>query len=144
MTLTYHKVVGVVSGGDLYAAGTKADLYVIVGDNGNFSANHRQNKGLPAARNTGLAEASGEYIFHCDSDDFMELDMLESLYNKAKGCEADVVWCDFFLSFEKSERYMKQPEYTTPIDAVKAMLSGRMKFNVWNNYYNLFKYINIK
>ena len=93
---------------------------------------NKQNQGLPAARNTGLAEASGEYIFHCDSDDYMELDMLESLYNKAKKCDADVVWCDFFLSFEKSERYMRQPEYATPIDAVKAMLSGRMKFNVWN------------
>lgn len=93
---------------------------------------HKQNQGLPAARNTGLVEASGEYIFHCDSDDYMELDMLESLYNRAKECEADVVWCDFFLSFEKSERYMKQPEYATSLDALKAMLSGAMKYNVWN------------
>ena len=93
---------------------------------------HKQNQGLPAARNTGLAVASGEYIFHCDSDDYMELDMLESLYNKAKGCDADVVWCDFFLSFEINERYMKQPSYSTPTDALKAMLSGAMKYNVWN------------
>lgn len=93
---------------------------------------HKQNQGLPAARNTGLAVASGEYIFHCDSDDYMELDMLESLYNKARECDADVVWCDFFLSFEKSERYMKQPEYATSLDALKAMLSGAMKYNVWN------------
>ena len=93
---------------------------------------HSENKGLPAARNTGLAEATGEYIFHCDSDDFVELDMLESLYNKAKECDADVVWCDFFLSFETNERYMKQPSYSTPNDALKAMLSGAMKYNVWN------------
>ena len=93
---------------------------------------HKENKGLPAARNTGLAEAQGEYIFHCDSDDYVEPDMLEMLYNKAKEECADVVWCDFFLTFEKSERYMKQPEYTASMDAVKAMLSGRMKFNVWN------------
>lgn len=93
---------------------------------------HSENKGLPAARNTGLAEATGEYIFHCDSDDFVELDMLESLYNKAKECDADVVWCDFFLSFETNERYMKQLSYTTPNEALKAMLSGAMKYNVWN------------
>ena len=93
---------------------------------------HRENKGLPAARNTGLAEATGEYIFHCDSDDFVELDMLESLYNKAKECDVDVVWCDFFLSFETNERYMKQLSYTTPNEALKAMLSGAMKYNVWN------------
>lgn len=44
---------------------------------------HAENKGLPAARNTGLAVATGEYIFHCDSDDFVEPDMLEQLYGKA-------------------------------------------------------------
>ena len=99
---------------------------------------HSENKGLPAARNTGLVEASGEYIFHCDSDDFVELDMLESLYNKAKECDADVVWCDFFLSFEMNERYMKQPEYKTSVEALKAMLSGAMKFNVWNKLLTVF------
>lgn len=93
---------------------------------------HPENKGLPAARNTGLAVAQGEYIFHCDSDDFVEPDMLEQLYRKAIETDADIVWCDWWLSFAKNERYMKQPEYHTPIEALKGMLSGVMKFNVWN------------
>lgn len=93
---------------------------------------HEKNKGLPAARNAGLAVARGEYIFHCDSDDFVESDMLEQLYNKATETDADIVWCDWWLSFAKNERYMKQPEYFTPMDALKGMLSGVMKFNVWN------------
>lgn len=93
---------------------------------------HNENKGLPAARNTGLSVAQGEYIFHCDSDDFVELDMLEQLYGKATETDADIVWCDWWLSFAKNERYMKQPEYGTPIDALKGMMSGVMKFNVWN------------
>lgn len=93
---------------------------------------HAENKGLPAARNTGLAVATGEYIFHCDSDDFVEPDMLEQLYGKAIKCDADIVWCDWYLTFEKSERYMKQPAYDTPLEALKAMLSGAMKYNVWN------------
>lgn len=93
---------------------------------------HEENKGLPAARNTGLSVAQGEYIFHCDSDDFVEPTMLEELYNATKKNDADIVWCDFFLTFEKNERYMKQPEYTKSKDALKAMLSGAMKFNVWN------------
>lgn len=93
---------------------------------------HEKNKGLPAARNTGLAIAKGEYIFHCDSDDYVEKDMLEQLYKKAKEDDADIVWCDWWLSFARNERYMKQPEYFTSIDALKGMLSGVMKFNVWN------------
>lgn len=94
--------------------------------------NHEVNKGLPAARNTGLVVATGEYIFHCDSDDFVEKNMLEELYNKARQSDADIVWCDWFLTFETNERYMKQPSYNTPMDALKAMLGGAMKFNVWN------------
>ena len=93
---------------------------------------HEINKGLPAARNTGLAVAQGEYIFHCDSDDFVEPDMLEQLYNTAKIKNADIIWCDWYLSFEHSERYMRQPCYNTPTEALKAMLAGIMKFNVWN------------
>lgn len=93
---------------------------------------HKQNQGLPSARNTGLAVARGEYIFHCDSDDFVEHDMLEQLYRKATETDADIVWCDWWLSFAKNERYMKQPSYSTPVDALKGILSGTMKFNVWN------------
>lgn len=93
---------------------------------------HKQNQGLPTARNTGLAVANGEYIFHCDGDDFVEFDMLEMLYDTARKNDADIVWCDWYLSFEKNERYMKQPEYNSPLDALKGMLSGVMKYNVWN------------
>lgn len=93
---------------------------------------HKTNKGLPAARNTGLQIAQGEYIFHCDSDDFVESDMLETLYVEAVSHQADIVWCDWFLSFEKNERYMKQPSFDNAQDALKAMLTGGMKYNVWN------------
>lgn len=93
---------------------------------------HKENKGLPAARNTGLSVATGDYIFHCDSDDWIEKDMIQSLCNKVTQESADIVWCDWYLSFEKNERYMTQPRYTTPIDALKGILSGVMKYNVWN------------
>ncbi len=93
---------------------------------------HEENKGLPAARNTGLKHAKGEYIFHCDSDDFVEPDMLERLYETASKKDADIVWCDWYLSFAKNERYMRQPDFETAEEALKAMLGGRMKYNVWN------------
>lgn len=93
---------------------------------------HQANKGLPAARNRGLDVASGEYIFHCDSDDYMEPRMLELLYTKAKESGADMVWCDWFLTYAARERYMRQPSFSSPGECVRAMLSGAMKFNVWN------------
>ena len=93
---------------------------------------HGTNKGLPAARNTGLALATGEYILHCDSDDYVEPTLLEDLYNAAQEQNADIVWCDWYLTFAENERYMKQPSLDTPVDALKAMLCGGMKYNVWN------------
>ena len=94
---------------------------------------HKQNQGLPAARNTGLAVATGEYVFHCDSDDFVEKDMLEEMYKVAKEKDADIVYSDFYLSFEKNERYMSCPSYETPSDMLKVgLLGGNMKYNVWN------------
>lgn len=93
---------------------------------------HESNKGLPAARNTGLEHAKGEYVFHCDSDDFVEPDMLELMLQKAEEEDADMVWCDWFLTFGESERPMAQLQATTARAALTAMLDGSMKYNVWN------------
>lgn len=95
---------------------------------------HKQNRGLPTARNTGLECAKGKYVFHCDSDDYLEYDALEQMLAVAESKGADVVWSDWYLSFERCERYMKQPEYATADDAVRGMLCGRMKYNVWNKF----------
>lgn len=94
---------------------------------------HEVNKGLPAARNTGLAVAQGEFIYHCDSDDWVETDMLEKLYKAAADHQADFVYCDFWMQFEKSARYMATPDYTDPEQMIKeGFLAGAMKYNVWN------------
>ena len=56
---------------------------------------HKQNAGVSAARNTGLEVASGEYIGFVDSDDWIEKDMYEKLYNTAKLKNCNVVICNF-------------------------------------------------
>ena len=94
---------------------------------------HPMNRGLPAARNTGLAEAQGEFIWHCDSDDWPEPTMLEEMYKAATENTADFVYCDFYLDFGTSRRVMVNPSYTNPEQMVKeGFLAGLMKYNVWN------------
>lgn len=94
---------------------------------------HDINKGLPAARNTGLAHACGEYVFHCDGDDWVDPVMLEKLYITATKVNADIAWCDFYISFNTNERYMKTRPYTSPDELLrKGFLAGDMKYNVWN------------
>ena len=94
---------------------------------------HEVNKGLPAARNTGLAEAAGDFIYHCDSDDWVETNLLEKMYKAAVDNQADFIYCDFWMQFEKSARYMVNPTYTDPEQMIKeGFLAGLMKYNVWN------------
>lgn len=93
---------------------------------------HDVNKGLPASRNTGISHANGDYIFHCDGDDYLEPDALSSLYNAAISADADIVWCDFYEDYRTSIRYIPQPDCIDKEDAIKAMLTSRMRFNVWN------------
>lgn len=52
---------------------------------------HQSNAGAGAARNRGIALASGEYIGFVDSDDIVYPTMYEELYRKACRCNADMV-----------------------------------------------------
>lgn len=93
---------------------------------------HDVNRGLPAARNTGLRAARGEYIFHWDSDDYAESEMLQALYDEAKTKDLDYVWCDWFLTFSENSRVMPQPSADSSREALSIVLAGGMKYNVWN------------
>lgn len=95
--------------------------------------NHAENRGLPASRKTGFEAATGKYIFNCDGDDWVESTLLEKLYNAVKDQDIDYSYCDFYLSYEKTERYLKCPSFKTPDEALrKGYLCGTAKYNVWN------------
>lgn len=56
-----------------------------------FKVIHKQNAGVSAARNDGLNAARGEYAYFVDSDDWLELDACERLYNVATTENVDCV-----------------------------------------------------
>lgn len=52
---------------------------------------HKQNEGLGMARNTGIENATGEYICFFDSDDYIALNTVEQAYSLAQKQAADIV-----------------------------------------------------
>jgi len=62
---------------------------------------HSENKGLPAARNTGVKYATGEYLHFMDSDDWLSPDFYESLLFEAEKSKSDVTACSVY--YEKKQ-----------------------------------------
>lgn len=60
---------------------------------------HEHNRGLAQARKTGLDVATGKYVAHCDSDDYVSVEMYEKLYHEAQRTKSEIVYCDFFMDY---------------------------------------------
>lgn len=93
---------------------------------------HTINRGLAAARNTAVSNAIGDYILHVDSDDYLELDAVELLYEKAIKENADIVVCDFHLIWEKTSRPLLINIGESKIDLIGLILSAEVMMGVVN------------
>lgn len=78
----------------------------------NIKYKSKKNEGQAIARNLGIQMASGEFVTFVDSDDYIELNMLEKLYNIAKLEKSDIVVCDYVEEYnnkniEKKSLYIE-------------------------------------
>lgn len=106
----------------------------------------KENGGLGDARNFGLPYAQADYIAFIDSDDYVELDMFEKMYQKASEQNADLVVCDIEYVWENSERkhLLKGLNTTVNTDVNKALFLSPIF--AWNKLYrkSLFNKLNLK
>ena len=68
---------------------------------------HQVNGGYGKAVNTGIEAATGDYIGIVETDDYVEPDMYEKLYNQAIKFDADVCKCSFF-EYDSTKAQEKQ------------------------------------
>ena len=70
---------------------------------------HQTNAGAANAKNTGLDTARGDYIAFADSDDWVEPDWIEKMLQAAQTQDAQVVECNFYMSYTDGEEYGNVP-----------------------------------
>lgn len=93
----------------------------------------KENGGQGSARNFGLTKATGEYIGYVDSDDYVELDMYEKMYNKAKEKDSDIVICGSYNVNEITGEKVKDIDEIYFEDLKLNAFFGRKA--VWNKIY---------
>lgn len=103
---------------------------------------HTENRGLASARNTAIDNAIGDYILHIDSDDYIETNTVEVMYNKAIEENADIVVCNYILEWENTTKLIEQVWKPNNIDFLKDILSGQAVPCVWNKLFKRDLYVN--
>ena len=86
----------------------------------------QENKGLGAARNTGMKYAKGEYLNFIDSDDYLELSALEETYNISKEKELDFLMFRLINYDDKKDKHYQSGYYNMN------RLAKSVKENVFN------------
>ena len=94
-----------------------------------FHVIHKENRGVSAARKTGLEQAVGEYTGFVDGDDYIEPEMYEKLVGLAVEYDADIAHCGYQMVFpDRVDLYhgTKQLKVQDTYTGVKDLLEGTL------------------
>ncbi len=81
---------------------------------------HQKNQGEPFARNAGLDTISGDYVYFADGDDWLELDMLETLHDMMdEDHGVQITQCGYSFDYPDRcvpiENHLPVPETSVPM-----------------------------
>jgi glycosyltransferase involved in cell wall biosynthesis len=115
---------------------------------------HQKNGGLSDARNTGMKHATGEFTLFVDSDDWLDICMIEQLVNASIVYKADVVQTAFYYAYDEywlfDNRFHQKDEPPIILDNMTLMTelvkNDKVKNFAWGKLYktNLIKDIPFK
>lgn len=98
-----------------------------------FKVIHKVNEGVSIARQTGLDASKGEFVIHADPDDRVEPVWLETVYEKIRETNADMVFCDFDrVSASSSTLYKQTPTSLNNDDLLEDLLEEKIWGPCWN------------
>lgn len=104
----------------------------------------KENGGISFARNTGLQSATGKYVGFVDSDDWIELNFYEKLYNTAIKYGADIALTEIIRTNNNRHFFNLKKEKFADNTQKKFKLAKIPQYNyVWNKIYNREKLLKI-
>ena len=102
---------------------------------------HKYNRGLGAARNTAVDNATGDFITWVDSDDWIDPTMVEKMVNKQQEDNADIVTVNTLLDWGNTQTLYKQPSGNlSSRDWLLVLLKRERKTMIWSRLIRLSLY----
>lgn len=74
-------------------------------------ARHERNRGIAASRNSSIENASGEFFCIVDSDDWLEQNAIESLVERQKSEDADIVYGNALMHTSDGVSELREKDY---------------------------------
>lgn len=94
---------------------------------------HQENQGVATTRNNLLEKVKGDYVLFVDSDDWIELDMVEFLVGKALSTKSSVVTCSMVINDDAFDRTVYKEEIWEQPKAVREFLRHEtFRGSLWN------------
>ena len=100
---------------------------------------NKKNEGLSKTRNIGLKIATGKYIYHMDSDDYLESNkVLEKLYLDSEKNNLDILVFDFYKEIQKEKEYcvnldvVNTENIILKEEYIKDLIKAKWGMNIWS------------
>lgn len=101
---------------------------------------HEKNRGLGAARNTAVDASTGDYIFHVDSDDYIDLTTIEKCVDKQKESGADIISCNAYYDYGNTIKPCNHVIGCSSNDWKTMLVSRHSQIMIWGRLIRLSLY----